>query len=118
MKHPKAKLSLRVCVLTEAQLTDLRLGIVYPCSKHATHILRTKALRMVRSGELRMIGKHCAVRIVVGDWKKVYTRNKYGEVLHCGMQLKKPKNDTERRTTGSGMSDLQSHGRDTVQIVA
>ena len=41
------------------------------------------------AGELIWLGKHKKIAMFKNarSWVKIYTRNRYGEVITCGMQL-------------------------------
>jgi hypothetical protein len=44
---------------------------------------------LVKAGELMWLGKHKKIATFKNarSWVKTYTRNRYGEVITCGMQL-------------------------------
>ena len=50
---------------------------------------RSKVDALVKAGELVWLGKHKKVATFKNarSWIKTYRRNRYGEVITCGMQL-------------------------------
>jgi hypothetical protein len=81
----------KVCILNE---DDARLltygGIEHKCSsRRHHHYSKSKADALVKAGELVWLGKHKKVATYrnARSWMKTYTRNQYGEVISCGMQM-------------------------------
>lgn len=82
---------MKVCILNEADAqTFLYAGIEYKCSsRRHHHCSKAKVDALVRSGEMMWLGKHRKVATFREPrlWKKTYSKNVYGEVISCGMQL-------------------------------
>ena len=81
----------KVCILNELDARSWTCGgIAHKCSStRHHHYMKEKAAELVLSGELVWIGKHKNVATFrqARTWVKVYTRNRYGEVIACTMQL-------------------------------
>jgi hypothetical protein len=80
-----------ICILNEEEARTLRYsGIGHRCSsRRHHHYTRAKVDGLVKLGELIWVGKHkkAATFLNARTWIKTYTRNEYGEVIFCGMQL-------------------------------
>ena len=80
-----------VCILSEAAARRFTgAGIAHRCSSRLHHhYKRREAVAMVKAGELVWLGKHKNVATYrnARSWIKTYTRNEFGEVITCGMQL-------------------------------
>lgn len=80
-----------VCILNEEDARSLTCsGIAHKCSsRRHHHYTKSKADALVKAGELMWLGKHKKVATFrnARSWIKTYTRNQYGEVITCGMQL-------------------------------
>jgi hypothetical protein len=81
----------KVCILNEGDARSLSFGgIAHKCSsRRHHHYSRKKTEELVKSGELVWLGKHKRLATFrnARSWEKTYTRNQFGEVIHCGMQL-------------------------------
>ena len=81
----------KVCILNEDDARSLTYGgIAHKCSsRRHHHYSKNKADALVKAGELVWLGKHKKVDTFLNarSWIKTYRRNRYGEVLTCGMQL-------------------------------
>jgi hypothetical protein len=82
---------LQVCILNENDAKSFTSwGIAHKCSSNRHHHYSKKeADALVMAGELMWLGKHkkAATFKNARSWVKIYTRNRYGEVITCGMQL-------------------------------
>jgi hypothetical protein len=82
---------IKVCILNEDDARSLAFGgIAHKCSsRRHHHYSKAKVDELVKAGELIWLGKHKKVATFrnARSWIKTYTRNQFGEVLHCGMQL-------------------------------
>jgi hypothetical protein len=80
-----------VCILSEDDArTFTSEGIAHKCSsRRHHHFSKSEAEALVRAGELLWLGKHKKIATFKNarSWFKIYTRNRYGEVITCGMQL-------------------------------
>lgn len=80
-----------VCILNEGDARSFTFGgIAHKCSsKRHHHYSRKEVVELVKAGELVWLGKHKKVATFrnARSWIKTYTRNEYGEVIYCGMQL-------------------------------
>lgn len=83
----------RICVVNENQSANFHSAdINYRCSRgDHRHWGRSAVERRVHDGAMAWVGKHkrVAVWLTNRSWKKVYNRNRAGEVISCGMQLVK-----------------------------
>jgi hypothetical protein len=65
-------------------------GISHRCrdSRHA-HFTAARVQGMVARGELWWVGRHSKIAAWADhmSWAKVYRRNRFGEVIHAGMQM-------------------------------
>jgi predicted GIY-YIG superfamily endonuclease len=81
----------KVCILNEDDARSLTYGgIAHKCSsRRHHHYSKSKADALVKAGELVWLGKHKKVATFrnARSWMKTYRRNRYGEVITCGMQL-------------------------------
>jgi hypothetical protein len=81
----------KVCILNEDDARSFTFGgISHKCSsRRHHHYSRTKVDELVKTGELIWLGKHKKVATFrnARSWRKTYTRNQFGEVIRCGMQL-------------------------------
>jgi hypothetical protein len=81
----------KVCILNEDDAKSLTYGgIAHKCSsRRHHHYSKSKADALVKAGELVWLGKHKKVATFrnARSWMKTYRRNRYGEVITCGMQL-------------------------------
>jgi hypothetical protein len=80
----------KVCILNEADARAFSADIAHRCcSRRHHHYRRSDAAALVKAGELVWVGKHkmAAKSRDARSWIKVYTRNEFGEVITCGMQL-------------------------------
>jgi len=81
----------KVCILNEDDARSLTYGgIAHKCSsRRHHHYSKSKADALVKAGELVWLGKHKKVATFKNarSWIKTYRRNRYGEVITCGMQL-------------------------------
>lgn len=81
----------KVCILNEEDARSLNYGsIAHKCSsRRHHHYAKSKAVALVQAGELVWLGKYkkAATFRNARSWIKTYTRNEYGEVITCGMQL-------------------------------
>jgi hypothetical protein len=81
----------KVCILHEDDARSLVCGgIAHKCSsRRHHHYTKSKVDALVKAGELVWLGKHKQVATFrnARSWIKTYTRNQYGEVITCGMQL-------------------------------
>jgi hypothetical protein len=82
---------IKVCILNEDDARSFTFGgIAHKCSsRRHHHYSKAKVDELVKAGELIWLGKHKKVATFrnARSWIKTYTRNEFGEVLHCGMQL-------------------------------
>jgi hypothetical protein len=82
---------LLVCILNEDDAKSFNnAGIAHRCSsRRHRHYSKNEADALVMAGELMWLGKHKRVATFKNarSWVKIYTRNCYGEVITCGMQL-------------------------------
>ena len=80
-----------VCILNEEDARSLTSwGIAHKCSsRRHHHYYKSEADALVKAGELMWLGKHKKIATFKNarSWVKTYTRNRYGEVITCGMQL-------------------------------
>ena len=80
-----------VCILNEEDARSFSgNGIAARCaSRRHHHYTKIKVDALVKTGELVWLGKHKKVATFQNarSWIKTYTRNRYGEVITCGMQL-------------------------------
>jgi hypothetical protein len=80
-----------ICIVDEAEARSLtHAGIGERCrSRRHHHFSRAMVDGLVKSGELIWVGKHKKVATFLNarSWIKTYTRNRFGEVISCGMQL-------------------------------
>ena len=80
-----------VCILNEEDARALTSwGIAHKCSsRRHHHYSKNKVDALVKAGELVWLGKHKKVATFKNarSWIKTYRRNRYGEVITCGMQL-------------------------------
>jgi hypothetical protein len=80
-----------VCILSEDDARRFTSGgIAHKCSsRRHHHYSKKEADALVMAGELVWLGKHKKVATFKNarSWIKTYTRNRYGEVIFCGMQL-------------------------------
>jgi len=81
----------KVCILNEDDARSLTCGdIAHRCaSRRHHHYTKSRVDALVKAGELTWLGKHkrFATFRNARSWIKTYTRNEYGEVITCGMQL-------------------------------
>jgi hypothetical protein len=81
----------QICILSEEALrTLIHSGIAHRCSsRRHQHFSRAAVDGLVKSGDLIWVGKHKKVAAYLNarSWIKTYTRNEFGEVIFCGMQL-------------------------------
>jgi hypothetical protein len=80
----------KVCILNADDARAFSADIAHRCcSRRHHHYRRSDAAALVKAGELVWVGKHkmAAKLRDARSWVKVYTRNEYGEVISCGMQL-------------------------------
>jgi hypothetical protein len=81
----------KVCILSEHDAKFLiTSGMAHKCSsKRHHHCSKDIADALVAAGELVWLGKHKKIATFkdARSWIKIYCRNKYGEVITCGMQL-------------------------------
>ncbi len=81
----------KVCILNEDEVRSLTYtGIAHRCSsRRHRHFDKQLADALVKAGELVWLGKHkrLATFLNARSWVKTYTRNEYGEVISCVMQL-------------------------------
>jgi len=81
----------KVCILNEGDARSFKFaGIAHRCSSRRHHHFSRKEVdELVKAGELIWLGKHRRVAAFrsARSWVKVYTRNEFGEVICCGMQL-------------------------------
>jgi predicted GIY-YIG superfamily endonuclease len=84
-------MTVKVCILNEDDALSFTYGgIAHKCqTRRHHHYGRSKADALVKAGELVWLGKHKRVAAFrnARSWMKTYTRNQYGEVISCGMQL-------------------------------
>lgn len=67
----------KVCILDEQAAGSVRTGIAYTCRRRGhPHYSRAQVERLVRSGEMVWIGKHCKLAAFVRSqtWRKVFSR--------------------------------------------
>jgi hypothetical protein len=81
----------KVCILNESDARSLiYAGIEHKCnSRRHHHYTKSKVEALVKTGELIWLGKHrkLATYRNARSWMKVYSKNSFGEVVSCGMQL-------------------------------
>ena len=81
----------KVCILNEDDARSFTYGgIAHKCSSRRHHHYgKSKVDTLVKTGELVWLGKHKKIATFrnARSWIKTYTRNQYGEVITCGMQL-------------------------------
>jgi hypothetical protein len=84
-------MAIKVCILNEDDARSFVFGgIAHKCSSRRHHHYSKKQTEeLIKAGELVWLGKHKKVAAFrnARSWKKTYTRNQFGEVIHCGMQL-------------------------------
>ena len=80
-----------VCILSEDDAKSFTSGgIGHKCSsRRHHHYSKSEAEALIEAGDLIWLGKHKKVATFKNprSWIKTYTRNEYGEVITCGMQL-------------------------------
>jgi hypothetical protein len=80
-----------VCILNEEDARSFSCAdIAHRCaSRRHHHYTKKEVEALVKAGELVWLGKHrkAAAFRNARSWIKTYTRNQYGEVITCGMQL-------------------------------
>jgi hypothetical protein len=80
-----------ICIVSEEEARTVACtDIAHRCtSRRHHHYSRAKVDGLVKIGELIWVGKHKKVATFLNarTWVKVYTRNAFGEVIFCGMQL-------------------------------
>jgi hypothetical protein len=80
-----------ICIVDEEEARALtHAGIAHRCSsRRHHHYSRAMVDGLVKCGELVWVGKHKKVATFLNarSWIKTYTRNEFGEVISCGMQL-------------------------------
>jgi hypothetical protein len=81
----------QVCILNEDDAKSFTSwDIAHKCSsKRHHHYSKSQVDGLVKAGELVWLGKHkkAATFKNARSWVKTYNRNRYGEVITCGMQL-------------------------------
>jgi hypothetical protein len=84
-------MTVQVCILNEEDARSFTCGgIAHKCrSRRHHHYGKNQVAALVKEGELVWLGKHkkAATFRNARSWIKTYTRNEFGEVISCGMQL-------------------------------